>query len=257
MESVVGIFTSRDSARRAAREVQLTGVREDQINFLVPGSEQEIHREVQEVPTTETEQPGIGKALGGVVGGVLGASVGLQVAAAFLPGVGPVTAIGAAAILILTGAGVAGGAAAGEALEHTAYGVPADELFIYEDALRKGRTVLIVLADDAMQAQEIRDILRKNEAETIDVARENWWIGIRGDEELEYKTQGKEFSRDEANYRLGFEASLQPQIRGKSYDQALNFLRRRYPENYREEAFRRGFERGRVHYESLTETARK
>lgn len=257
MESVVGIFTSRDSARRAAREVPSLGVREDQINFLVPGSEQEIHGEIQEVPTTETEQPGIGKALGGVVGGVLGASVGLEVAAAFLPGVGPVTAIGAAAILILTAAGVAGGAAAGGALEQTAYGVPADELFIYEDALRQGRTVLIVLADDAVQAHGVRDVLRKDEAETIDVARESWWIGIRGDEELEYKTQGRDFSQDEPHYRRGFEAALQPQIRGKSYDQALGFLRHRYPDIHREESFRQGFERGRAHYESLTETAKR
>ena len=53
-----------------------------------------------EVPTTETEQPGMGGALGSVVGGAVGASGGLMsvaVLSAIIPGIGPVMAVGLAA----------------------------------------------------------------------------------------------------------------------------------------------------------------
>ena len=40
------------------------GIPDDRINLLAPGAERELRR----VPTTDTEQPGVGPALGGVVG---------------------------------------------------------------------------------------------------------------------------------------------------------------------------------------------
>ncbi|MFN2387604.1 MAG: hypothetical protein ABR576_15210, partial [Thermoanaerobaculia bacterium] len=105
METVVGIFSSREPAERAFQSLRASGIPSDRLTLLTPGSsEGQIHA----VPTTETEQPGMGKAVGGVVGGVFGATTGLGLAEAaaslLIPGVGPVAAIGLAAAALL-GAG--------------------------------------------------------------------------------------------------------------------------------------------------------
>ena len=70
-------------------------------------------------------------------------------ASLFVPGVGPVIALGLAYTALSSIVGAAVGAAAGETLEQSFdTGLPQDELFVYEDALRKGRIVIIVLAED-------------------------------------------------------------------------------------------------------------
>jgi hypothetical protein len=163
-------------------------------------------------------------------------------------------AIGLAAAALLGAGGVVAGAAVGGALENTlAVGLPKDELFIYEDALRQGRSVLIVLTDDTNQADEVREALAWAGAESLDAAREHWWLGMRDAEAEAYTAEGLDFTTDEPLYRRGFEASLQPAAAGKSYAEALDFLQTYYPEAYREEAFRRGYARGRTYHESLRE----
>lgn len=158
MQTVVGIFTSQVAAEHAAEQLHQLGIARDQIHFLVPGASLD---QPEQVPTSETEQPGMGTALGSVVGGAVGASSGMMTAtvlSALVPGIGTVTAIGLAALglLGLVGGAVAG-AVAGGALEETlANGLPKDELYVYKDALRRGRTVLIALAEDASQATVVR-----------------------------------------------------------------------------------------------------
>src|SRR3954468_19025840 len=101
MSTVAGIFNSRAEAESAARSLGEAGFGEDRISLLTPGTSQS---QLDEVPTTETEQPGMGKALGGTVGGALGMGGGLPpgAAAASLlpPGVGPVIAAGIAAAVL-------------------------------------------------------------------------------------------------------------------------------------------------------------
>ena len=67
--------------------------------------------------------------------------------------------------------------------EGLAHGLPHDELFVYEDALRQGRTVVIAFADDDDVAERGRQIMSDSGAETVDAARESWWIGLRSAEE--------------------------------------------------------------------------
>jgi hypothetical protein len=144
--------------------------------------------------------------------------------------------------------GAIGGAVAGESLENAvSQGLPKDELFIYEDALRKGRAVVIALAEDAEQADAAREVLIQAGAESLDAAREEWWVGLRDAEEEAYSVPGRSFKLDEPHYRQGFEAALQRGLRGQAYEEVREELRRRYPEFYEEEAFRRGYERGRAH----------
>lgn len=138
METVVGIFTARAEAERAADRLRTIGIPRDQINLITPGASA---KDLDAAPTTQTEQPGMGKALGGVVGGAIGLASGAQIAStiatALLPGVGPVIAIGMAGGALLGIGGAVGGALVGGAVEDTLdTGLPQDELFVYEDALR-------------------------------------------------------------------------------------------------------------------------
>jgi hypothetical protein len=108
----------------------------------------------------------------------------MAVATAVVPGVGPVLARGAVAAALLGAGGAAAGSAAVGSIEAGAsQGLPADEVYVYEDALRQGRTVLLMVAEDD-QAEQVRDVLASVGAETIDAARQRWWVGLR-DAELE------------------------------------------------------------------------
>jgi hypothetical protein len=219
---------------------------------LLPGASSE---QLDAVPTTDAEQPGIGKVVGGVVGGAHGAFGGLAgaaVASALIPGIGPVMTVGLAAAALFGLGGAVAGAVVGDALENSLeVGLPKDELYIYEDALRQGRIVLIVLAADKDQADEVREVLVHTGAESIDAAHEHWWLGVREAEAEVYTAEGFDFTRDEPLYRQGFEAALKAAVAGKSYDDAGDYVRSHYPESYREEAFRRGYARGQAYRLSL------
>lgn len=249
MKSVVGVFRSRTDAERAYNELCSSGI--DQSTVLTPDN---ARRKLEKVPTIEGERPGMGTAVGGVVGTAFGAaggaSIGAAFASAFFPGVGPVLIVGMAA------AGLAGGMAAGAALENAqTTGLPADELFVYEDALRKGRSVVVTMADDEKRRERAQDILLRAGAESLDAAREDWWLGLRSAEEATYEAEGRDFGGDETTYRKGFEAALQ--VRGRSWADAQEFLRENYADSYKSEAFRNGFERGVAHHHHQVERYRE
>jgi hypothetical protein len=254
MRTVAGIFNSYADAGRAADNLRSIGIPEERISLLAPGTSAEDLDAV--VPTTETEQPGMGKALGGAVGGALGVAGGMHIGAAaaslFVPGVGPVIAAGILGAALLGAGGAAAGAVAGDAVEDTvAEGLPQDELYVYEDALRQGRTVVIAVAEDDAQGEAARGVLKQAGAESIDAARETWWVGLRDAEEEEYTGEGRDFKTDEPTYRRGFEAALHPKARSRSYQESLDHLRARYSDVYEGEAFRRGYERGQAYHQSL------
>ena len=255
MSTVAGIFKSRADAERAAANLTSAGIASDNINLLMPGTSTEELEAA--VPTTETEQPGMGGALGGTVGAAMGAAGGMNIGAALasllVPGVGPVIAAGVIGAALLGIGGAAAGAAAGSAMEDSIEGLPHDELYVYEDALRQGRSVVIAMTDDDAQAEGARNVLAQAGAESIDAARESWWIGLRDAEEEEYTGQGKDFKQDEPIYRRGFEAAQHPHLRGRTFDEAAERLRERYSDAYESESFRRGYERGQDYQRSLRE----
>jgi hypothetical protein len=227
MTTVAGVFRSRETAERAADELRQQGV--PNVNLIAPGAVEGADT----VPTTPTEQPGMGRTVGGVVGAGIGIAGGFELGTALaslvLPGVGPVVASGiAAATLFGVGAAV-GGAAVGEALEQeSTAGLPEDEIYVYKDALRRGRAVVFVQARDADEAARSRRVLDATGAESVDAAREQWWIGLRSAEKEHYQSNGGNFARDEKAYRRGFEAGLS----ARAADPAES------------EAFHRGYDRG-------------
>lgn len=258
MKGVTGVFRSASDAERALAQFSELALPEDRLTLLTPSTPGVGHH-IEAVPTASTEQPGMGKAIGALVGGAAGLSGGSLLVAALVPGVGPITAIGLLGGAVLAAAGATVGAVAGGKSENfMTEGLPEDEIFIYEDALRKGRSVVIAMAKDESEAVRFRELFKTEGAESVDAAREQWWIGLRSAEEEHYSTHSRNFSNDEKFYRLGFEAALHARTRCKEYDQVLaemdskiEDIEREYPGMDAGEPFRKGYERGRDYYQQL------
>jgi hypothetical protein len=261
MKAITGVFRSAADAQRALGQMRAAGLPEGRVTLLTPESltSESGAAELQSVPTVSTEQPGMGKAIGALLGGAAGLSAGPLVVAALIPGVGPITAIGllAGAFAGAAGAGI-GAAAGGKAENAMTDGLPEDEMFVYEDALRKGRSVLIVTTEAGAEAARFRELLKAEGAEEVDAAREQWWIGLRGAELEHYSSTGRKFGDDEKFYRMGFESALHARSRCKEYDQVLGEmtvqieeLERQHPGMNVGEPFQRGYERGRDYYQRL------
>jgi hypothetical protein len=115
-----------------------------------------------------------------VVGAAAGATGGMQIALAaavtVFPLIGPVIVTGLLAGAIV---GASAGVAIGKALEdHLTEGLPKDELLVYEEALRRGRCVVIALVESDDRAHAARAILESAGADSIDAARASWRVGL-------------------------------------------------------------------------------
>jgi hypothetical protein len=245
MESVAGIFDSRRDAEQAFSELKKnSNFDRDGLLFLTPDTSQD---KIDEVPTDEGEQPGMGATIGGVVGGAMGLATGAALSNLVFPGVGPILTLGLSATGGLGGAvlGATGGGATERALSN---GLPKDEMFFYEDALRCGRSVVIANAESENVADAARAIMEHNHADSVDAARERWWIGIREREADRYCADTPQDTAErERVFRSGFEAALQSDMRNKPLNKAGKRLRERHPDICEDEIFRRGYERGRRH----------
>jgi hypothetical protein len=272
MEAITGVFNTRTLAENAVKEALKTGISPDQITLLTPGSADHVDKEIRAVPVDAAEAPGMGEAMGALAGGGVGLAGGAALMA-LVPGVGPISALGLLGAAILGAAGATVGAVAGAKAEDAGYeGLPEDEIFVYEDALRKGRSVVIAMPDSEHSASLLRGLLNRAGAESVDAAREQWWLGLRSAEESRYptsgeksgETSGKTFADDERFYRLGFEAALHASTRCMEFDQvsgamnaALEDVQRENPGADVEEAFTRGYQRGREHYQQLCDETKK
>jgi hypothetical protein len=172
---------------------------------------------------------------------------------ALIPGVGPVLAVGLAGAALLGAGGAVGGALLGEkADEKSTEGVPSDELFFYEDALRQGKSVILVLAVGKSDEARARKVLEDAGAQSLDAARKDWWIGLRDAQAEHYKALGHNFEGDEDVYRVGFESALRRECRGYTLEEKSDCLKWWYPESWNSEAFRRGYDQGREYWEHQT-----
>ena len=183
MKTVVGIFSSTSAADRAAATLANEGIPPSRIRQLTPESpENQIH---STIPTSETEQAGMGRAVGGVVGGVLGAMIVLTLIA--VSSKTTVSLTGSSYLLTALGAaiGAIAGAFAGGALEdRLSRGLPKDEIYFYEEALRRGRSVVFVFAANGAQEDRVRELLGSAGADSLDAGDESWKVGIRTPENV-------------------------------------------------------------------------
>ncbi len=140
METAIGVFSSRDNAEEAVKELRERSVPEESIVFLTR-SENEAKAVAKEV----------GAFVGGFVGGAAGMTTGVVAAALLLPGVGTVFALGfgAAALLGLAGAG-AGAAASSAAVGSADAPQPttaekcSEDIAFFREVLKEGRSLIVV-----------------------------------------------------------------------------------------------------------------
>jgi len=193
MRATCGIFKSRADAERAARKLRSTDLQWDRITLLVPGAAgKQSHR----VPVSAAEQRGVCEALGAVTGAAVGLADGFVLGAVISaadPGIGSVTAIGFLLGTILGLAGAVVGAAAGSALDTALTdGRPEDKSFVFDDALQNGLSIVLAFTDDGYTTESVRRVRAAEGAEgaeTVDKARQDWWIGPRRSEQ-EYYSKG-------------------------------------------------------------------
>jgi hypothetical protein len=256
MEVITGIFDSRQKAEETLRQLRKLGIADNRMGLLTP--DKDPKRLESSVPITDTEGSGLGKAMGATVGGAIGAAggatLGLAVASLAVPGVGPVLAFGILGAAILGGTGAAVGAAVGDSLEEElGEGLPHEDVYLYEDAIRHGRSMIIAYAEEGEQAAKAREIVAQAGTANLDEIRENWWRELRDQEARNYAASGRDFESDELSYRRGFQAAMHPRCRAKTYAEVEKSLRESYNDSELDSAFRRGYERGLSYHYTLLE----
>jgi anti-sigma B factor antagonist len=155
MDTAIGVFSARDHAEEAVKELRGQGVPEQSIVYLT--------RSESEAKTISKQ---FGATLGGFVGGATGMSAGVVAATLLLPGVGAVFALGfgAAALLGLAGAGAGGGLGSfaahdSEAPQPTAGGKASEDINFFREVLKAGRSLIVVRADSPQDAASACAIL--------------------------------------------------------------------------------------------------
>jgi len=140
METAIGVFSSRDHAEEAVKELRQRGVPDEAVVFLT--------RSENEAKSIAKE---FGAYVGGFAGGAAGMSAGVVAATLLLPGVGPVFALGfgAAALLGLAGAGA--GRTVGSVVAHDSEApLPtpdekcSEDVVFFREVLKEGRSLIVV-----------------------------------------------------------------------------------------------------------------
>ena len=159
VETAIGVFSSRDSAEEAIKELRQRGVPEQSIVFLT---------------RSESEAKSLAKEFGAYAGGFVGGAAGLTTAVVatslLLPGIGLVFAmgLGAAALLGGAGAGAGTGAAVGSAAAHDPEAPqptsPWDEkssedVAFFREVLKEGRSLIVVRTESKELATSACSVL--------------------------------------------------------------------------------------------------
>ena len=155
METAIGVFTSRDHAEEAVRELRECGVPQDSIVFLTR-SESDAKNLAKE----------FGAYVGGFAGGAAGMTAGVVAATLLLPGIGTVFALGFGAAALLGAAGAGAGASVGSAAAHdanapqpTAADKSAEDIAFFREVLKEGRSLIVVRTESKALASSACAIL--------------------------------------------------------------------------------------------------
>src|SRR5258705_505773 len=142
----------------------IAGIRGRFLRAALPSPGMDDERVEKTVPTADSEQPGMGQAMGGTVGGAMGvaggATLGAAAASLLVPGVGPVIAGGILGAALLGAGGTVAGMAAGQALEkQLEAGMPDTAICPYTAARRPGRSVVVAFVEDEGAIYSVRSTL--------------------------------------------------------------------------------------------------
>ncbi len=165
MQKRVAIASYEDPqvARDVIADLRECGYADEHVGVIVRDADGEAR--VKTVDEARESQVGAGAAAGAAAGAGLGGLWALAVAAGVLPAIGPVLAGGLlTAIVASAAAGATAGGATGALL---GLGAEKDEAEFFADELKRGRTVVLVTAEDDLTRASA--ILRQHRG--IDQAR--------------------------------------------------------------------------------------
>jgi len=155
METAIGVFTSRDHAESAVKELRERGVPQESIVFLTR-SESDAKNLAKE----------FGAYVGGFAGGAAGMTAGVLAATLLLPGVGTVFALGFGAAALLGVAGAGAGAAASSAATHdtdapqpTTGEKSSEDIAFCREVVKEGRSLIVVRTDSKALASSACAVL--------------------------------------------------------------------------------------------------
>jgi hypothetical protein len=238
----VGVFHTKESILQALEGLRAAGIQNDRISVFTPSPKR---HPLSSVETSDTEQGGMGAAMAGSILGALGLGMGVIL---FVPVIGAITVLGGLAAGLMGAGGAAAGAAVGSILERKSLEglIPVDELYVYEDALAQGRSIVLVTPDDELAAETLQ-ILKDAGAESIDSARESWWLGLKDWRKVNYDAPDQTALWDNHLYQEGFEAAFRHEASGRSEVEGKAELSAQQPGVPRDEAFWLGYSEGRAY----------
>ena len=155
VQSVIGVFNSREQAEQAVNALRTQGFTTEEINIVSKDKNKQNRQGSEYFEDDITDGALTGGTLGGIGGLLLGAG------ALAIPGVGPILAAGPIAAA-LSGA-VAGGIAGGL----IDWGIPAEAGKRYERQVAEGG-ILAVIRADAAKANQAAQILRQSGAKDVE-----------------------------------------------------------------------------------------
>jgi Protein of unknown function (DUF3341) len=160
--AVFGIYSSRQSAERAADAILSAGFSPTDISALLP--EDFANRAIGTDKATKAPE---GATAGGATGALLGGTLGLLagIGALAIPGVGPMIAAGPI-MAALAGMGV-GGTIGGIAGALAGLGIPEYQAKRYEGRIQKGGILLSVHCASSDQVKRAKEIMERTGAEEI------------------------------------------------------------------------------------------
>lgn len=152
MQTVVGLFRSREQAEEAIRELRARDFEDMDISLVARDEE---NRNAGQNLSFDEQNLADGTATGGAIGGLAGLLAGAG--ALLIPGIGPIIAAGPLAGA-LTGA-VTGGIAGGL----IDYGIPEEEGERYEQEIQRGSIMVAVEAEEDLE-DEVVSVFHENGA---------------------------------------------------------------------------------------------
>lgn len=162
---ITATFRSPEALEHALIELERINVHKDQIGIITRESTQSSIAKYHEDVDIE-QSAGEGATAGSLVGAILGGIV--SATAVVLPGVNVIVGGALAATLLGAGAGALTGAVAGGLLGALGgYGVSEADAKYYEEEVMSGSTLIVIEPKSALQHEEIKAILGREDAHRL------------------------------------------------------------------------------------------
>lgn len=167
--TIIALYDDFDAAQAAVQDLVDSGFARTDISMVANDASGEYRRYADDGMVEDDDvSAGEGAGFGAVVGTLVGLGVAL------IPGIGPVIAAGPLAAALMAGIGAAAGAATGGVVASLVdFGVPEEEAHIYAEGLRRGSTLVSVVADEE-HGSRVEEILNRHNPTDIDRRATAW-----------------------------------------------------------------------------------